>query len=221
MFRSLFGQKTAKIPLSKMPQLHSFVDVSVAGRPAKSVSVESNGPKNIITTDAGAASGTVVFTYSNAGGKHRFSTRIVGMKGNLTVYEMPRRVETLSANAGSQKRSTVRMDTIVAGSWRPAKGGKGMGEFNKANIRDISRGGCSVIIDSSLPRGAQMEVRLNLKPGSPPLTALGEVMRVDQIKTSGKYSHGLKFHGITPAEDQAIMEFINRRQSDLRSRGLA
>lgn len=221
MLRSLFGQKTAKIPLSKLPQLHSFVDVSVAGAPVKSLSVESNGPKNIITSDAGAQSGVAVFTYQNASGKHRFTAKITGNRGNLTVFEMPRRVETLSANAGSQKRSTVRMDTIVSGMWRVAKGGKGLGEFRKANIKDISRGGCSVIIDTSLPRGAQMEVQLNLKSGFPPLTALGEVMRVDQIPTSGKYSHGLKFHGITPAEDKAIMDFINRRQAELRSRGLA
>lgn len=222
MLRSLFGQKTAKIPLSKLPQLHSFVDVSIAGRPAKSLSVESNGPKNIVTGDAGAQSGTAIFTYATPSGKYRFATRIVGQRGAMTVYEMPKRIDTLSAAAaGAQKRSAVRLDTIVAGMWRPAKGGKGMGEFTKANLRDISRGGCSVIIDTSMPKGAQMEVKLNLAIGAPPVQLLGEVMRVEQVKTSGKYSHGLKFLGMTPAEDQAIMGFINRRQAELRSRGLA
>lgn len=221
MLRSLFGQKTAKIPLSKLPLLHSFVDVSVSGKPVQSLSVESNGPKNIITGDAGAQSGTAIFTYQNETGKHRFAARIVATRGNQTIYEMPTRVDTLSGSSGAQKRSAVRLDTIVSGMWRPAKGGKGLGEFSKANIRDISRGGCSVIIDTSMPRGAQMEVKLNLKIGAPPIAALGEVMRTDQIKTSGKHSHGLKFLGMTAAEDQAIMEFINRRQAELRNRGLA
>lgn len=222
MLRSLFGQKTEKIPVSKLPQLHTFVDVSVAGRPARSLSVESNGPKNIVTGDAGAQAGTAIFTYQTPAGKFRFATRIVGQRGGLTVYEMPKRIDTLSGvAAGAQKRSAVRMDTIVAGMWRPAKGGKGLGEFAKANLRDISRGGCSVIIDTSMPRGAQMEVKLSLKIGAPPLLLLGEVMRVDLIKTSGKHSHGLKFLGMTGADDQAIMDFINRRQADLRNRGLA
>ena len=221
MLKSLFGGKSAKVPLSKLPQLHSFVEVSVAGRPAVSVTVESNGPKNILTKGVGASSGSAVFSYSNASGKYRFATRIVGTKGDLTVYEIPTKVDTLTANAGSQKRTSVRMDTIVPGMWRRAKNGVGTGEFAKANVRDISRGGCSLIIDYELPKAAQVEVKLSLKTGVTPVVALGEVMRVEHIKTSGKWSHGLRFHGITPADDKAIMEFINRRQSELRSRGLA
>ena len=222
MLRGLFGGKSEKIPLSKLPQLHSFVDVTVGSAATpKSVSVESVGPKNIITGNVGATTGTATFLYSNAAGKFRFSTRILGVKGSLTVYEMPRRVETISSNAGAQKRSAVRMDTIVPGMWRRAKGGKGQGEFAKGNLRDISRGGCSLIIDYELQKGSQVEVKMALKTGVNPLVTLGEVMRTERITTSGKWSHGLRFHGISPAEDRAIMDFINRRQSELRSRGLA
>ncbi|MDP9017538.1 MAG: PilZ domain-containing protein [Candidatus Eremiobacteraeota bacterium] len=221
MLKGLFGGKSDKISPAKLPKLHSFVDVTVTGRPPVSVSVESNGPKNIVTGAVGVTTGSAVFTYSNAAGKFRFATRIVGVRGNLVVYEMPRRVDTLTANAGSQKRTSVRMDTIVPGMWRRAKNGVGAGEFVKGNVRDISRGGCSLIIDLELAKAAQVEIKLNLKAGAPPVVALGEVMRVEQIKSSGKVSHGLRFHGITQADDRAIMDFINRRQSDLRSRGLA
>lgn len=219
MLKGLFGGKSSKVPPSKLPQLHSFVEVSVAGRPSVSVTVESNGPKNIITKGVDASSGSAVFTYSNPAGKFRFATRIAGSRGDLTVYEMPAKVDTLTSNSGSQQRASVRMDTIVPGMWRRAKDGVGAGEFAKANVRDISRGGCSLIIDYELPKARQVEVKLQLGPM--PVIALGEVMRVEHIKTSGKWSHGLRFHGITPAQDKAIMEFINRRQSDLRSRGLA
>jgi hypothetical protein len=62
---------------------------------------------------------------------------------------------------------------------------------------------------------------MKLKPEGPPMTLLGEVMRHEKIKSSGKVSHGLRFQGLRPDEDQAIIEFINRRQAELRSRGLA
>jgi c-di-GMP-binding flagellar brake protein YcgR len=119
-----------------------------------------------------------------------------------------------------QKRQNVRLDAIVNGEWRFAPGGIGTGEFGKATIRDISRGGCSLILDRELKPRTGVEVRMRLRPEGEALTLLGEVMRHEKIPTSGKYSHGLRFHGIRPAEDQAIIDFINRRQADLRSRGL-
>jgi c-di-GMP-binding flagellar brake protein YcgR len=54
-----------------------------------------------------------------------------------------------------------------------------------------------------------------------PLLLLGEVMRSSKIETSGKVSLGLRFNGLSPGEDRAIMEFINKRQAERRSRGLA
>ncbi|GAC1659822.1 MAG: hypothetical protein NVS9B12_13910 [Vulcanimicrobiaceae bacterium] len=185
------------------------------------MSVESAGPKNIVTTNPGVTSGQVVFTYSNPSGKHRFATRIVGTKGNLVLYEMPQKIDTLASMVGSQKRTSVRMDAIVPGMWRRASNGIGFGDFAKANLRDISRGGCSLIVETELRRTTQVEIQLSLKAGSKPVVALGEVMRVEQIPTSGKWSHGLRFHGLNAQDSQAIMEFINRRQAELRSRGLA
>ena len=221
MFKTLFGGKSAKVPHAKLPQLHSFVDVTVAGRSPKSVSVERVGPKNLVTADVGASSGMATFVYTNATGRYRFSTRILGHQGRHSVFELPRKVETVAAHGGAQKRTAVRMDTIVPGMWRGAKNGKGFGEFVKGNVRDISRGGCSLIIDTEKPRGSQVELKLVLKTNVEPILALAEVMRTDPIESSGKISHGLRFHGISPADDKAIMEFINKKQSDLRSRGLA
>ena len=66
-----------------------------------------------------------------------------------------------------------------------------------------------------------VEVKMALRGDAAPLVTLGEVMRSEQIPTSGKHSHGLRFHGLRPDEDQAILEFINRRQAELRSRSLA
>jgi hypothetical protein len=222
MFKQLFGGRSGSVTLAKLPMLNSFIDVMVGGRPARQVTVESIGPKGIVTSEAlGRVGETAVLVYQAKTGRYRAQTKISTVGSGSTQFETPRKVSLIGAVTGAQKRQTVRLDTIVPGSWRFAPGGVGTGEFVKATIRDVSRGGCSLIIDRALKMHAQVEVQMPLKDGAPPLTMLGEVMRHEQIKTSGKHSHGLRFHGIRPGEDQAIVEFINRKQSDLRSRGLA
>lgn len=222
MLRSLFS-KSAGIPPAKLPQLHSFVDVIAGGRPARSVTVESVTLKGIVTNEVLGKPGEVaVIVYHAAAGRFRAQTKIASVAATSTTYEMPKKVTLIgAAGGGAQKRQSVRLDALVSGQWRFAPNGMGTGEWVKCTFRDISRGGCSLIIDRPLKKNAQVEVKLNLKSSAQPVTLLGEVMRHDVIAASGKHSHGLRFHGIRPAEDQAIVEFINRRQADLRSRGLA
>jgi hypothetical protein len=221
MLKSLFS-KTASIAPSKLPQLHSFVDVIAGGRPARQVTVESVGPKGIVTRETlGRAGETAVIVYQAKAGRFRAQTKIAATGNATTTFEMPRKVSLIGAAPAAGKRQSVRLDAIVSGSWRFAPNGVGTGDFVKCTIRDISRGGCSLIIDRGLKHHAKVEVKMQLKAEGEPLTLLGEVMRHEVIQNSGKHSHGLRFHGIRPAEDQAIVEFINRRQADLRSRGLA
>ncbi len=222
MLRSLFGGKTSNVPPSKLPQLHTFIDVMVGGRPARSVTVESVGPKGIVTKEClGRVGEAAVIVYSATGGRFRAQTKITGATATTTQLEIPRKMSLVGAAGGTQKRSSVRLDTIVNGTWRFAPMGVGSGEFTRGTIRDISRGGCSLICERPLKLGTKVEVQMPLKAGAPPLTLLGEVMRHEAIPTSGKHSHGLRFQGVRPSEDQAIVEFINRKQADLRSRGLA
>lgn len=226
MLKSLFGGGRS-IPPSKLPTLHGFVDVVVAGRAARSVSVDAITSKGIVVRGViGRTGESAAIIYDTAHGRYRCSTRITAAVGDSTTLAMPDRVSPASAAVGSggggaQKRQTVRLDALVPGGWRFAPGGKGTGEFVKANIRDISRGGCSLILDRELKRGSNVEVQLRLRDAAPPLVLLGEVMRQEHIPSSNRYSHGLRFHGIRPEEDHAIVEFINRRQAELRSRGLA
>jgi hypothetical protein len=222
MIKSLFGGRGNSVPPAKLPQLHSFVDVMVGGRAVRSVTVEQVGPKGIVTRDAlGKPGETAILVYTAAAGRFRAECRIVSVTGTSTQFETPRRLTLIGASTGAQKRQSVRLDAIVSGEWRFAPSGVGVGEFAKCTIRDISRGGCSLIIDRALKLHAKVEVRMRLRSDGAPLTFLGEVMRHEVIKTSGKQSHGLRFHGLRPDEDQAIIEFINRRQAELRSRGLA
>jgi hypothetical protein len=222
MFKSIFGSREGAVPLNKLPQLHSFVDVVVGGRPSRSVTVESVGSKGVVTRDAlGRVGETAIMVYNAAAGRFRMETKIAAVTATSTQFDPPKRLSLIGAASGSQKRQSVRLDALVTGEWRFAPGGVGTGDFTKATIRDISRGGCSLILDRELKLHTSVEVKMKLRPDATPPVLLGEVMRHEKIKNSGKYSHGLRFLGLRPDEDQAIIEFINRRQADLRSRGLA
>lgn len=222
MLRSLFGAKSADVPLTKLPPLHSAIDVIVAGRPLRSVMVEAVSGKGIVTKEClGRVGESAVIVYTAVTGRYRAQTKISGATATTTQFEIPRKLTIIGAATGVQKRSSVRLDTLVTGSWRFAPGGVGTGDFTRGTIRDISRGGCSLICERALKLGTKVEVQMPLKTGAAPLTLLGEVMRHEHIPTSGKHSHGLRFHGVRPHEDQGIVEFINRKQTDLRNRGLA
>jgi hypothetical protein len=221
MLRSLFGSRAGIAP-TKLPQKNSSVDALVGGRPARSVAVEACSEKGIVTRDVlGRPGETATLIYTTPAGRFRLRTKIAAVKGTNTYFDAPKNVELLGAASGAQKRSSVRLDTLVTGSWRFAPGGKGSGDFGRATIQDISRGGCALNTDRALKLGTMVEVKIALRDGGAPIVLLGEVMRHQEIRSSGKHSHGLRFHGVRPEEDQAITEFINRKQSELRSRGLA
>lgn len=220
MLKSLFG--TRSIPPAKLPQRNSSVDVVVGGRAARTVTVDECNERGIVTRDViGRTGEPATFVYTTPTGRFRLQTKIVAVKGTNTYFEPPKRVDLVGAAQSVQKRSSVRLDALVVGAWRFAPSGKGVGEFLRASIGDISRGGCALTTDRAMRPGTMVEVRLALREGKPPLVLLGEVMRHQEIRASGKHSHGLRFHGVRPEEDNAIVEFINRKQSELRSRGLA
>jgi PilZ domain len=209
---------------AKLPQLHSAVDMIVTGGgPRGAVTVDAIGEKGI-TVDAlpGMRAGqAAVFSYQNAGGKFRFSAKCVAIKGHEATFALPQRVETIQIFAENHKRAAVRLDATVPGQWRFAAGGKGVGDWVRGSITDISRTGASLIVDREVRTGGYVEVRFAVSSTAAPLALLGEVMRASKIEASGKVSLGLRFHGLKAEEDRAIMEFINKRQAERRSRGLA
>jgi hypothetical protein len=221
MFKALFKAGKKAPPEEKLPVVHSFVDVTVTGRAARSVAVEHVGPTHVVVGDViGRAGERGAFVYQTAAGRFRFGATIAKVERGRTFFKMPSRIEAITAGGG-QKRSSVRLDTLVAGMWRTAAAGQGIGDFQKGSIRDISRGGCALIMDRHCKVGQHLEVKITLRPELAPLCVIGEIMRVEQVPTSRKYSHGLRFHGLSPDEDHAILDYINRKTAELRSRGLA
>ncbi|MBV8222069.1 MAG: hypothetical protein JO293_01800, partial [Candidatus Eremiobacteraeota bacterium] len=97
MLRSLFGSRPAIAP-AKLPQRNSSVDVVVAGRPARSVTVDESTEKGIVTRDIVGRSGEVaIFVYATPAGRFRLQTKIVGVRGSNTYYEPPKRVDLVGA----------------------------------------------------------------------------------------------------------------------------
>jgi hypothetical protein len=220
-----FGPKPASAQLKlKLPQLNSFVDLTITGGgPRGSVCVEtlterSMGVGALPGTKPG---GTGVFSYSNAVGRFRFSAKCVELRGGNAFFAIPERIETLQVFSGASQRTAVRIDATVPAQWRFAPSGKGSGDYVRGSLTDISRSGASLIVDREVKKGTYVETRFSVSTSSSPLVLLGEVMRSSAIESSKRLSLGLRFHGVKPEEDRAIMEFINKRQAERRNRGLA
>jgi c-di-GMP-binding flagellar brake protein YcgR len=213
---------SAKELREMLPALHSFVDVAVKNGPKGSVCFENAGVKTFLTSAiAGFAPGqSVSFLYSNAHGRFRFTATITATDGKQATFAMPGRIETVQKFAGARKRTTARIDTTVAMKWRYAQVGKIATEWQKAFVSDISRTGCSLATDKVIKVGNMLELKLPLKPGGAEVDVRAEAMRVDTIEATKKFSIGLKFVAGQAEAERAVLEYINRRQTDLRGRGL-
>jgi c-di-GMP-binding flagellar brake protein YcgR len=221
----MLGLKKAPSPKQlrdMLPAIHSFVDVAVKNGPKGSICFENAGTKTFLTSAiAGMAVGqTVSFLYSNALGRYRFNATITATDGKQATFAMPTHIETVQKFAGSAHRTTVRMDTTVNMSWRYAPVGKIASEWQKATVSDISRTGCSLGTTVQLKIGSVLELKLPLQANGGDVDLRAEAMRIDPIGMTKRFSVGLKFVGAKPETERAIIEYINRRQTDLRGRGL-
>ena len=208
----------------KLPAVNSFVEVVMIGHgPRGSVCVEDLQERSLVVgaLEGLRVGGTGVFSYANASGRFRFSSKCVAVRGATAVFALPERVETLQVFTEAQQRSALRLDATVPAQWRFAPGGKGSGDWVRASLTDISRSGASLIVDRDLQKGSFVEARFAVSTAATPLVLLGEVMRNSPLESSKKISLGLRFHGMKAEEDRAIMEFINKRQAERRNRGLA
>jgi c-di-GMP-binding flagellar brake protein YcgR len=222
---SLFGirsKSSAKELREQLPAIHSFVDCVTRGGPKGQVSFDGVGIKSLtISVRPGMSAGqTVALSYTNASGKYSFESAISSVTAQQATIAMPPRIKVVQKFAGARHRNAVRIDTTVNVQWRFTPAGKIATDFAKGTLSDLSRGGAQLTIDRELKPGVKVDVNVPLVAAGPPMMVQGEVRRVDKTRT-GKYNAGLRFLAIKPEVDQAITEFINRRQADLRNRGLA
>lgn len=224
-FLGFLGLKKAPSPKQlreMLPALHSFVDVAVRNGPKGSVCFENAGSKTFITSLlAGMSTGQqVTFSYTNAAGKFRFSAAVKAVDAKQATFDVPGKIETLQKFAGSRKRTNVRIDTTVPIQWRYSSEGKIESTWQKGVLSDISRTGSSLATDKTIKAGNVLELKMSLSPAGNPTVARAEAKRVEKIEGTQKFNVGLLFQRLSPEAERAVIEFINRRQVDLRNRGL-
>jgi c-di-GMP-binding flagellar brake protein YcgR len=223
-FLGMFGKKppSGKELREMLPSLHSFVDVSVRNGPKGSVCFENAGIKTFVTsTLPGLSAGAQVsFVYQNSSGKYRFNAAVQRVDDKQATFELPGKIETIQKFGGARKRTNVRIDTTVNVQWRYGSTGKIEGEWQKGVLSDISRTGSSLAADREVRSGNIIELKIPLRADGTPITVRADARRVDKIEGTAKFNVGLSFHPLRPDDERAIIEFINRRQVDLRNRGL-
>ena len=225
-FFGFLGLKKAPSPKQVrelLPSLHSFVDVAVRnGGPKGSVCFENAGIKTFMTSVLpGMSPGQQVsFTYSNTAGRYRFSTAVKAVDTKQATFDIPGKIEIVQKFGGSAKRTNVRIDTTVPIQWRYSSTGKIESEWQKGILSDISRAGSSLATDKTIKTGNILELKIPLNATGSPTVVKAEAKRVDKIEGTAKFNVGLAFHPLKADADKAIIEFINRRQVDLRNRGL-
>jgi hypothetical protein len=222
-FLGMFGKAapSTKQLREMLPSLHSFVDCAVRNGPKGSVCFENAGLKTFTTSVLpGMSPGQQAsFNYSNTAGKYRFNAAIKSVDDKQATFEMPGKIETVQKFGGSRKRTTVRIDTTVTIQWRYSSTSKIESEWQKGVLSDISRTGSSLSTDKVIKTGNVLELKIPLTADAPILVR-ADARRVDKIENTSKYNVGLAFHPLKAGDERAIIEFINRRQVDLRNRGL-
>jgi c-di-GMP-binding flagellar brake protein YcgR len=223
-FLGMFGKKppSGKELREMLPSLHSFVDATVRNGPKGSVCFENAGIKTFATSMLpGLAPGAqVTFVYQNSTGKFRFNAAVRSVDDKQATFELPDKIETIQKFGGAKKRTNVRIDTTVNVQWRYGSTGKIESEWQKGVLSDISRTGSSLAADREIRSGNIIELKIPLRADGSPITVRGDARRVDKIAGTSKFNVGLSFHPLRPEDERAIIEFINRRQVDLRNRGL-
>lgn len=223
-FLGLFGKKPPSIKELRemLPSLHSFVDVVVRNGPKGSVCFENAGIKTFVTSMLpGFAPGAQVsFLYSNSSGKYRFSAAVKAVDDKQATFELPSKIETIQRFVGARKRTNVRIDTTVNVQWRYSSTGKIESDWQKGVLSDISRTGSSLAAGREIKTGNIVELKIPLRADGSAIAVRADARRVDKIEGTQKFNVGLSFHPLRADDERAIIDFINRRQVDLRNRGL-
>lgn len=89
----------------------------------------------------------------------------------------------------------------------------------KCVVKDLSGGGVKIICDEELMEGEYIKVEFRLHKNNRIVTN-GRVVRVIKNTETNSYELGIKFDGISRANEDKIYSFIFERQRLLRKKGL-
>jgi hypothetical protein len=220
---NFFGSKTkpntAKLR-DMLPATHSFVTFVVrGGGPQGRICFEGASLKTFRTTRvAGMAPGqSIVFTYTNPIGKFSSTARLLSLADDQAVFNLPDEIKTVARTAAPERRAEPRVDTTVAAEWRFKPVGKIVSPWSKATISDLSRTSAYMTSDREFKANDGIEVRMTLDAGQS-ITVNAVIARSE--KSGAKYKIGLAFQHVDEESSHVVTRFVNKRMTELRSRGL-
>jgi hypothetical protein len=209
--------KSKAINSDHLPELNAFVDIAVGGK-TESVPVERIGRTELATRLPSRATvgAKALFNYLNGRGSFRFYAECTAIEGRTATFALPHEITVLQRIR--DRRRGVRLKFALPVTWRYAPDGIGYGEFTKSFLVDISNGGGALMVQRELRTGTLVEINLNL--GATAFTVVGALTRPTTQTANGKYLAGIGLR-VTPAQANAIDDFILARQKGQRDRGIA
>ena len=203
-----------------LPAMHANVTVVVRGTGLQGrVFFEGASIKTFRTTVlAGMAAGqSGVFTYANAIGRFTFAARLVSLSGDQAVFNIPETITALARTPNHERRAEPRIDTTVSAEWRFKPVGRIVGSWTKVTVSDLSRHSATMTSAREFKSQEAIEVRLMLDPKEPIVL---DTTTVRSEKAGPKFQVGLAFKHVDDESSHVITRFVNKRMTELRSRGL-
>jgi c-di-GMP-binding flagellar brake protein YcgR len=117
----------------------------------------------------------------------------------------------------TERRAEPRVDTSVGAEWRFKPVGKIASAWAKVVVNDLSRTSATMTCDRALKPQEAIEIRTTLD-GKNPIVLDTVIVRCDPA--GSKFKVGMAFKHIDEESSHVITRFINKRMTELRSRGL-
>jgi len=164
----------------------------------------------------------ILVTYVGTDGVYRFSTVCRGRRMDrvpLYILGRPEQVERI------QRRRLVRLPVAleVRGGEKPNYGS--VQEYSRWYTSDISAGGMSLILENPPAVGTKLVLEFSIPVHGRlrHIFADGQVKRVQRLEGNDgetRFAVGIRFQGLSKADEDAIVAFIFRRMAEeRRSRG--
>ena len=117
----------------------------------------------------------------------------------------------------AERRAEPRVDTSVSAEWRFKPVGKIASLWAKIVVNDLSRASATMTCDRALKPQETIEIRTALD-GKNPIVFNTVIVRCDPA--GSKFKVGIAFRHVDEESSHVITRFINKRMTELRSRGL-
>ncbi|MFZ5468752.1 MAG: PilZ domain-containing protein [Myxococcota bacterium] len=164
-------------------RLHDPCSGTAFGLPGKVVRVDTEaGPHN--------------------GGQHGLAIQwLTQLMSEEDVSQLDRLLECLLAQEGGARRAHARLSVRLAVVYRTDA-------ETSAVLRDISRGGCSIEVDSALPKDTRVEVRVTAPPALG-VTLTGRI-RYCRALNDGRWQAGVKLDELPLQVQQTIATLLKK-----------